>query len=1267
MSQPVSSQSEVEEEPRINFEVELNLPSRLQTAVPSFRHLSYSCQPTVTGLTASDALQGLKRVGGSSTGSYSFCHVSTSGMAAPSARAGSTIGRRLPRDKRAGGRDWAVGAAGKKRFPGTRGRGGGKVVVKSPSGGGGGGVRGFKPSIVRGGEQSTGEKAQQPEGAAGSEGGAVAVGEKEAGMQSSPGAEAGVAQVAGGAEAVAEEAEEEEEDEEEGLEVEEETEAEVDGSAEASANGAAAKVAQAADLEEAAADDVPADNVAATVDSPDDEDERDRNEQLAAERLLATQLEAEKDARRAAGAQLAKKERQEELLRQLAAEQRAARLPKLQLVHEYSNSKMFSYPEEPRAGERVEIFFHRSISTLGTKSAPLFMMGAFNSWRWKNFRLPLSRSADLAGGDWWVCEMVVPPEAYRVDFVFVSEDGDTYENNEGNDFFLAVSGGFTESQFDDMLADERRKEAERQAAVEAERERVAAEEKRLADIAAAKAALKKRAANLAAEQRAASAASYSKAVASLQNVWYTEPAEMTPADRCIWEQPLDVQTWLHCGHNNWANGVELVEPLELATSEDGDWWSIQLTVPEDAFMLNWVLADGPPKKATVYDNNSMQDYAATVGGPEREAAYFADVEARLVKQLEQERAEAEKKAVLIAQERTRRKAAMRERTRREFLQSQAHVIFTEPVDVRAGEDVTVMYNPANTVLNGYPEVWMRGSFNRWTHKSGCFMPLKMAPAPNGTHLQATVPVPKDAYMVDLVFSEKGGAEGGLYDNKGGLDYHIPVTGGTAQAPPLHIVHIALEMAPIAKVGGLGDVVTSLSRAVQELGHTVDVILPKYDCLKYNLIHNLVERPSFSWGGTEIKVWHGIVEGVSTIFLEPANGFFWVGCIYGRKDDGARFHFFCQAALEYLVQSHTQPNIIHAHDWSSAPAVWMFAESYKQYGLARTRTVFTIHNLEFGAAQIGRAMAAADKCTTVSPTYAREVAGNGAIAPHLAKFHGIINGIDLDIWDPLGDPYIPMPYTSAEVREGKAAARKELQARLGLQRVDDRPLIGCISRLTAQKGMHLIKHAVVLLGSAPDPRHQNEFQGLANQLANSHGNSARFYLSYDEPLSHLVVLLGSAPDPRHQNEFQGLANQLANSHGNSARFYLSYDEPLSHLIYAACDMILVPSIFEPCGLTQLTALRYGCIPVVRKTGGLNDTVLDVENDRERARALGIEPNGYNFEGADAAGMDYALNRAIDSYYNNMEGWRALQGRVMEQDWSWNKPALDYLELYYGALK
>jgi len=464
-----------------------------------------------------------------------------------------------------------------------------------------------------------------------------------------------------------------------------------------------------------------------------------------------------------------------------------------------------------------------------------------------------------------------------------------------------------------------------------------------------------------------------------------------------------------------------------------------------------------------------------------------------------------------------------------------------------------------------------------------------------------------------------------------MDYHIPVSDSVAKEPPMHIVHIAVEMAPIAKVGGLGDVVTSLSRAVQDLGHNVEVILPKYDCLNLSNVKDLHYQQSFTWGGTEIKVWFGKVEDLPVYFLEPQNGMFWVGCVYGKNDE-SRFGFFCHSALEFLLQKGSSPDIIHCHDWSSAPVAWLYKEQYALNGLGNGRVVFTIHNLEFGAHHIGKAMAHCDKATTVSDTYSKEVAGHGAIAPHYFKFHGIRNGIDPDIWDPYTDNFIPVHYTSENVVEGKSAAKKALQQMLGLQQTDT-PIVGIISRLTVQKGIHLIKHAI--------------------------------YRTLER--NGQVVLLGSAPDPRIQGDFTNLASRLHGEYHGRVKLCLTYDEPLSHLIYAGADFILVPSIFEPCGLTQLIAMRYGSIPIVRKTGGLYDTVFDVDDDKDRAQAQGLEPNGFSFEGADTSGVDYALDRAISTFYDARDWFNSLCKRVMEQDWSWNRPALDYMELYHSARK
>ncbi|KAM1033523.1 hypothetical protein FF1_037005 [Malus domestica] len=896
-------------------------------------------------------------------------------------------------------------------------------------------------------------------------------------------------------------------------------------------------------------------------------------------------------------------------------------------------NKIFFYPQVVKPDQDIEVFLNRSISTLSNEP-DVQIMGAFNDWRWKSFTFRLNKTQ--LKGDWWSCQFHVPKESYKIDFVFFNGQN-VYDNNDAKDFCITVEGGMDLFAFEDFLLEEKRKEQEKLAKEQAERERQAEEQRRIeaekaaseADRAQAKAEIIKR--------RQMVQELIKKAVRSVEDVWYIEPKEFKGEDlvKLYYNRgsgPLAnaKELWIHGGHNGWKDGLSIVERLVSSERKDGDWWYANVVVPEQAIVLDWVFADGPPQNAVLYDNNHRHDFHAIVPKSIPEELYWVEEEHQIYKKLQEERRLREEAIRAKAERTARMKAEMKERTFKRFLLSQKHIVYTEPLDVQAGNKVTVFYNPANTVLNGKPEVWFRGSFNRWTHRKGPLQPQKMLPTENGSHVKTTVSVPLDAYMMDFVFSET--EDGGLFDNKNGMDYHIPVFGGVVKESPMNIVHISVEMAPIAKVGGLGDVVTSLSRAVQDLNHHVDIILPKYDCLNLSNVKEFQYNRGFSWGGTEIKVWFGKVEGVSVYFLEPQNGFFHAGCIYGCKNDAERFGFFCHAALEFLLQSGFHPDIIHCHDWSSAPVAWLFKDHYMHYGLSKARVVFTIHNLEFGAPFIGKAVAYSDKSTTVSNTYAKEVSGNPAVAPHLYKFHGIINGIDQDIWDPYNDKFIPISYTSENVVEGKQAAKEALQQRLGLKKAD-LPVVGIITRLTHQKGIHLIKHAI---------RRTLERNGQ-------------------------VVLLGSAPDPRIQNDFVNLANQLHSSHADRARLCLTYDEPLSHLIYAGADFILVPSIFEPCGLTQLIAMRYGSIPVVRKTGGLYDTVFDVDHDKERANAQGVEPNGFSFDGADAAGVDYALNRAISAWYDGRDWFNSLCKTVMQQDWSWNKPALDYMELYHAARK
>jgi len=744
-------------------------------------------------------------------------------------------------------------------------------------------------------------------------------------------------------------------------------------------------------------------------------------------------------------------------------------------------------------------------------------------------------------------------------------------------------------------------------------------------------------------------------------VWFTDPSPPVPGlSMTLYYSPETrplrgkPDILLHAGFNGWESQAEIIEPMAAIAVDDlpagapaGNsrvWFERELDVPITASCVDFVASDG----RNAWDNNNSKDYHVLVADADARGAAIRA--ARAMEALVTWREERQAAVVADAQRRQLRERAAQEaaaESQRVIARQMARVMYTSPARVVAGQRITIHYNPATAgVLRGASEVWVRGGFNRWRGDPRRWGPIRLQRASGGgaaDFMVAELDVPLDIWSIDFVFSDNGNATGGTYDNRETLDYHVPVAGGIkdgqpAQETPLHVVSISVEMAPIAKVGGLGDVVTSLGRAVLENGHRCEVIMPKYDVLDYTQIANIREDGGFNWGKTFTKIFRGEVEGVPTVFLEPANGYFWSGCIYGadfkgmNMTDAERFYFFSMAALEYLVHTKQSPDVIHIHDWQTAPVAKALWSNYHANGLPNTRVVFTIHNMNYGANLIAEAVAYSQRATTVSKTYAEEISGHPAIKPHLTKFRGIVNGIDPDIWDPMNDALLPAYFDVASCAAGKDAAKKALRQRLGLAERDV-PVVGVVTRLTGQKGISQIKHGL--------------FRALER------GGQA--------------VLLGSAPDPAVQRDFEKLAEELRKKYPQDAALVFKFDEPLSHLIYAGADMLLVPSVFEPCGLSQLIAMRYGTVPVVRRTGGLADTVFDVDNDRERAAAAGVQPNGFNFEGTDAGAMDYGLNRAVDLFYNKRSDFRQLQATCMAQDWSWNRPATDYVEIYHAAAR
>lgn len=493
---------------------------------------------------------------------------------------------------------------------------------------------------------------------------------------------------------------------------------------------------------------------------------------------------------------------------------------------------------------------------------------------------------------------------------------------------------------------------------------------------------------------------------------------------------------------------------------------------------------------------------------------------------------------------------------------------------------------------------------------------------------------------------------------------------------MYCVHIASELAPIAKVGGLADVLLGLCRELSWKGHDVDIIIPKYDCMDSDEVRDLsIDIPDlmsyYDGEWYHNTIWVGWVENLKVYFIEPHHPafFFNRGCFYGCEDDIERYLYFSRAALEFLYKKQLRPDVIHLHDWQTAVCSILYNFIYKELGYNVPKIVFTIHNIEYQGKcsphdlnRIGLkgdsfldpekmldpvnpkdlnllkgGIVYSDYITTVSPNYAKEVktpaGGRGldqTLIKHENKFCGILNGIDYSYWNPEIDRYLPAHFSSREAPaskkdrntlDKKAFIKKILREQLMLTE-EHKPIVGCIARLVPQKGIELIKHTLTY-------------------CLNDH---AQF------------VLLGTSPIPSITQEFHELKHRYAED--PNAHLILHHNEELAHLIYAASDMFIVPSLFEPCGLTQMIALKYGSIPIVRKTGGLADTIHDVDHSDKPPE----ERNGYTFEHPDAQGIESALSRAFKCWFQNPERWRQMVINGMNIDFSWNTPSNLYLEVY-----
>jgi starch synthase len=938
---------------------------------------------------------------------------------------------------------------------------------------------------------------------------------------------------------------------------------------------------------------------------------------------LRQQAEAEAAAIRAEREAIAKAKRDEEIFLKTIPEQ-VARAPTEHVAEAMGGNQLFfTVPHKLVVGKPAKIYVNKAMSDALRGKHSVRLHAGFNDWKMNEWDVQMT-PATTDAEDYFFTEFEVPELAYGMNFVF-SADGN-FENSGGDNFFVDTHYGKTMEEVEQILkdrADYERDLAEATAECETERYEAGTRKEGVPE------------GQLEKDGR----------------VIFKTDRGVTPGETfMMFNKALNPiggpggAIRLHVGFNRFAQGFEYdlpLEPVRGAPSDgENEWYGATVSIPKTAYTVDMVVSDAAKEN---WDNNDGFDYRLLVEGGEGNATtedWDARIQERIV-YLKEKREREEEEARVAAKKRLKARAEATKEARLVTRRQQQHIITCEPAHPKAGETVTITYHPKNTNLGMATDVYITGGFNRWTHETAAIPASAMTRATETSEeVTFSVEIPEDAWMMDFVFSD-GVGEGATYDNHFGRDYHFPVEDSTVDKPPLHIMHVAVEMAPIAKVGGLGDVVTALARAIQDEGNLVEIVLPKYAFFNSSpMLGNMEFEASFEALGTNIVVTRHIVENIQVFFVEPQNGFFAVDSVYGRADDGQKFDFFCNAALEFLLQTGRNPDILHCHDWSTATVASAYWSNYHNYGLWKPKVVFTIHNMNYGQQKIGEASFHSQLTTTVSPSYAGEVSGHPAVRDNLHKFHGVRNGIDTEIWDPSTDQFLPMNYSADNHEDGKRRAREEIQGRFGLTWGSDQPMVAVVSRLTAQKGLDLIKHAI--------------------------GHSVKRGAQF--------VLLGSAPDPRVQGDFNAMAGAMG---GPNATFCFAFDEPLSHLVYAAADFILVPSMFEPCGLTQMISMRYGAVPVVRATGGLRDTIFDVDTEKDRAawevdgsadwKVTGDATNGFSFEGTDAGGLEYALDRALDSYYNDRAWFRKFQERIMRQDWSWNRPALDYIELYYSAIR
>ena len=478
-------------------------------------------------------------------------------------------------------------------------------------------------------------------------------------------------------------------------------------------------------------------------------------------------------------------------------------------------------------------------------------------------------------------------------------------------------------------------------------------------------------------------------------------------------------------------------------------------------------------------------------------------------------------------------------------------------------------------------------------------------------------------------------------------------------PRRSIAFIGSECYPFVKTGGLGDVMYALPKALIKQNCDVKVILPRYKCIPQKYQEKMIYRGAFHmdlcadgrtyYVGIMEYVWDGVVYD----FIDNEE-FFSVGKPYTNLvDDIPKYCYFGKAALAALNYMDWIPDVIHCHDWQAGLVPVYLRTMFDNTPIARAKVMITIHNLRFqgiyniptikywsglpdyvfnkdalkqgyeDANMFKGGLAYANMITTVSGTYAQEIQTpyygenlDAHLRYHSGKLHGIVNGIDYGMWDPSTDKLLAAPYDVSNVIEMKKKNKLAMQESLGLEQDEGKFVIGLISRLTDQKGLDLVN-------------------AIVPQLMD--GNTQ-------------VVVLGTG-DAVYEDSFR----YYENAYKGSFCAYIAYDESLAHGIYAGADAFFVPSRFEPCGLTQLIAMHYGTVPIVRETGGLKDTV-------EPFNQYTGEGNGFTFDRYESGLLLDATNRAKTLYFEYREAWDTMVQRNMNKDVSWEASAKLYRDLY-----